>query len=182
MPPRLSGGSSNEKLLMAGGVFTDGLPNIQTVRDKEVPGFLCCDLPKPVGFVASDVLIEQAEAMSGRLEATEVMVLSGLRMALAVRRSRMAELERRLMEGGPMRIATSYPRTAQLIGRRYGFNFAKITAVGGQTETVANLLPQTVDAVVDIVKSGRSMERKGLVRLRDNLLPLSLFLLRPVRQ
>ena len=167
---------------MAGGVFTGGLPNIQTVRDKDLPGFLCFNLPRPVGFVASDVLIEQAEAMSGRLEATEVMALSGLRMALAVRRSRRAEIEQQLMAGGPMRIATSYPRTARLIGQRYGFNFAKITGVGGQTETVANLLPQSIDGVVDIVRTGRSMERKGLIVLRDQLLPLSLFLLRPVQQ
>jgi ATP phosphoribosyltransferase len=134
--------------------FEAGDLTLVTMRPSDVPTYVeagAADL----GITGKDVLGEQRDrALYELLD----LGFGRCRMVLACRRGdqRPGESERRL---GTMRVATKYPRTAELYFERSGRQ-VELIEVKGSVE----LAPLTglADGIVDLVDSGRTLAENDL--------------------
>ena len=135
-------------------VFETGDLVLVTMRPSDVPTYVeagAADL----GITGKDVLLEQRDrAVYELLD----LGYGACRMVLAGRRGdeRLGESERRL---GAMRIATKYPRTAQLYFEEAGRQ-AEVIEVKGSVELAP--LVGLADGIVDLVDTGRTLAENGL--------------------
>jgi ATP phosphoribosyltransferase len=128
--------------------------NLITMRPSDVPTYVeagAADL----GVTGKDVIAEQHDRV-----VYEILDLGfgSCRMVLAGRRGdeRLGESERRL---GAMRIATKYPRTAELYFERTGRQ-AEVIEVKGSVELAP--LAGLADGIVDLVDTGRTLADNDL--------------------
>jgi ATP phosphoribosyltransferase len=135
-------------------VFDAGELVLVKMRPSDVPTYVeagAADL----GITGKDVLLEQRDRM-----VYELLDLGygACRMVLAGRRGdeRLGESERRL---GAMRIATKYPRTAELYFERTGRQ-AEVIEVKGSVELAP--LAGLADGIVDVVDTGRTLGENDL--------------------
>ena len=151
---------SNERKLL----FED--VGLITMRPSDVPTYVAAGAAD-VGVTGKDVLMEQADATSGRgRDVYELRDLGFGRCQMVVASvagpDRMAEALRRL---GVMRVATKYPRVAAAHFESTGRQ-AEIIEVKGSVE----LAPLTglVDAIVDLTATGTTLRENNLV-IRETL-------------
>ena len=137
-----------------------------TMRPSDVPTYVAAGAAD-VGVTGKDVLMEQADATSGRgRDVYELRDLGFGRCQMVVASvagpDRMAEALRRL---GVMRVATKYPRVAAAHFESTGCQ-AEIIEVKGSVE----LAPLTglVDAIVDLTATGTTLRENNLV-IRETL-------------
>jgi ATP phosphoribosyltransferase len=135
-------------------VFDAGELALVTMRPSDVPTYVeagAADL----GITGKDVLLEQRDrAVYELLD----LGYGACRMVLAARRGdeSLADAERRL---GAMRVATKYPRTAELHFERTGRQ-AEVIEVRGSVELAP--LVGLADGIVDLVDTGRTLAENDL--------------------
>jgi ATP phosphoribosyltransferase len=135
-------------------VFDAGELVLVKMRPSDVPTYVEAGVAD-LGITGKDVLLEQRDRM-----VYELLDLGygACRMVLAGRRGdeRLGESERRL---GAMRIATKYPRTAELYFERTGRQ-AEVIEVKGSVELAP--LAGLADGIVDVVDTGRTLGENDL--------------------
>ncbi len=166
---------------MIGGHFTAGLPTIATFRDKDIPTLLTDkDLPRVFGMIATDTALEQMPLLEGVMACENIAAINGLRFALAARPGKVTAVMSKLSSGEPVYVGTSYPRLVKELGKRIGADLQPKKVIAGQVEALANLMPEQLDAVVDMVDTGNSMRQQNLTIVADNLLAVSLWAVWPL--
>lgn len=159
------------KLLMAGGVqglelqrfiagtwaecaLADLNVGILLIRDDDVPTYVARGAAD-LGVVGKDVLDETQEEVVELLD----LGLGQCRLSLAVPKDR----QNGLSNGSIRRVATKYPRTAEVFFRSLGWQ-VQIIKLHGAVEIAPAL--GLADAVVDLVSTGRTLQASGLVEVQ----------------
>jgi phosphoribosyl-ATP pyrophosphohydrolase len=141
------------------------------VRDKDMPSWLAS--PGSLGFMGSDTYTELDDRARSGITFTEV-AQTGLRFALAARSEVVDSVRAKLQAQETVNIVTSNPRAAkQSVGALGGSALRIVQVVGGSVEVAPQLL-EGVDAVFDLVDSGRTLRENGLEIVTDDLMPISI--------
>ncbi len=125
------------------------------IRDDDVPTYVALGAAD-MGIVGKDVLLEQDR------DVIELGDLGIGRCRLVVAASRNASRPR----GPVLRVATKYASLAEAFLARRGYPF-QVIKVHGSTELAPAM--GLSDAIVDLVQTGRTLERNGLVEVEEIL-------------
>ncbi len=125
-----------------------------------------------LGFVGSDALVETDASVRRGLETNPIFPLVA-RFAIAARAEEVEQTTQRLRNKTPLTIATSNPRQLEITAARYGFRLREIVVLGGAVESAPDDDPE-IDAVFDIVSSGKTMRANNLKIIADNLQVLAI--------
>lgn len=146
-------------------------------RDADM--FTCLEgRPDGIGFVGTDVWNELPSDRKRMFPFLKVADLP-VRLALLTTEEKAELFRRKLARAEPLLIATTYPSGArvalnglaqQVAGRCIPLDTFDIN---GSIEGAPTIFPQ-VDAVYDIVESGRTAEENGLEIVYDDLAPVTL--------
>jgi ATP phosphoribosyltransferase len=121
------------------------------IRDDDVPTYVAKGAAD-LGMVGKDVLDETEEQVVELLD----LEIGNCRLSLAVPGSRYMVFN----NGNIRRVATKYPRTAELFFRQLGWQ-VQIIKLHGAVEIAPTL--GLSDAVVDLVSTGRTLKDSGLI-------------------
>lgn len=158
------------------------MPATYTVRDADIPKLLLSGLQRPYGFFGSDIAIEQSATIGLQLNLSDVAPLRGLRFAILARADKLQRVQSLIDSAQPINVATSNPRVVAFLAQAYGMRLTVTRTMSGKVETAANMFPEQLDAVVDMVRSGLSLRRQNLRIVADDLLPVSLLAAWPAQQ
>ncbi|HVX56193.1 MAG TPA: hypothetical protein VHA37_00540 [Candidatus Saccharimonadales bacterium] len=133
------------------------------------------EFPGAVGFMGSDRFEELSSESRERLEFCPVDK-TDIRFALATTEAKAPVLVNKLLCPQPIVLATSYRRQAKLAVEAMcgpAGPLVDIFYLGGSVEPAPAKAPR-VDAVFDVVDTGRTMATENLVIVADNLDALTL--------
>jgi len=151
-----------------------GMPELQTYRDKDIAK-LVGTLPRGrLGLIGSDVVVEQGLDRRPDVSVAIVEPVASLRFALAARSDRSRSVAEMLESGQEIRVGTSYAVMTQRIAEDQGMPLRVVLQADGQVERLANSFPDQIDAVVDMVRTGKSLLEQNLQIVADDLAQVSL--------
>jgi ATP phosphoribosyltransferase len=132
-----------------------------------------------LGFVGTDVWNELAFDRKQKFPFLQVAEASNVRLALLTTEEKVAPFQRKLARAEPLLIATTYPAGARAaitgLGQQVAGRYIPVETmdINGSIEGAPTIFPQ-VDAVYDIVESGRTAEENGVQIVYDDLAPVAL--------
>jgi ATP phosphoribosyltransferase len=135
-------------------------------RDKDMPAALM-RRQDAIGFLGSDTFDELSQEQQSQLEFIPA-IETDIRFALSALTSRATAVCQTIATGEGLTIATSYPNRTRYIAGELGFQLTEIIELGGSVEAAPYVLEQ-VDAIVDVVDSGRTLKENNLSIIVDNL-------------
>ncbi|HSX17636.1 MAG TPA: hypothetical protein VLH86_06075 [Patescibacteria group bacterium] len=159
--------------------FIDPNNNNQRValqRDKDIPRLV--DRLGGIGLMGSDAWLTQNPSLRARLASTPLLVLEGVRFALAALEERAPDVRRKRQSGEPLTVAAVYPALARAA---LGQDTVVISLTEGGLEALPKLMPE-LDGTFDLVESGQTADENDLVIIEDNLVPVTLDAVWPAGQ
>lgn len=120
-----------------------------------------------IGLVGSDRMLKDSREGVRTME--ESLPIPDLRFAVAGVPERKETYLQKLQRCEPQTIGTSYPALAR---RMYPAGSWIVTA-SGSVEALPYLV-NNLDAIVELVRSGESLQQNGLTIYEDNVLPVNL--------
>ncbi len=123
--------------------------------------------PDAIGFLGSDTFDELPSNLRDRMVFYPA-AQTEIRFALCAPESEAANVRQAIEERGCLTVASSYPNQTRRIADELGLKLPKIVELGGSVEAAPYIL-EGVDAIVDVVDSGRTLEENGLSIIVDNL-------------
>lgn len=120
-----------------------------------------------MGFLGSDALCEASTKIKKQLEVMPIL-RTAARFAIAARAEEKNRISSSMETGLPLVIATSNPVQLEMIAKDRGIQLADIVKFGGAVEAALDDDPD-IDAVFDIVSSGRTLAANNLEIVADNL-------------
>jgi len=146
---------------------------------RDTDTFTCLEgRPDGMGFVGTDVW---NELPSDRKQMFPFLKIADLpvRLAFLTTEEKAGPFRRKLARAEPLLIATTYPVGAKVaingLGQQVAGRCVPVETfdINGSIEGAPATFPQ-VDAVYDIVESGRTAEENGLEIVYDDLAPVTL--------
>lgn len=120
-----------------------------------------------IGFFGSDTFGETYPELRARLRFVPA-IETDIRFALSAPKDEAEAVCRTIEAGGGITIATSYPNRTRQIANEQGFEITEIIELGGSVEAAPCVVEQ-VDAIIDVVDSGHTLEANGLAIIIDQL-------------
>ncbi len=146
-------------------------------RDADM--FTCLDgRPDGMGFMGTDTWGELAQERQPDFSFLK-LADADMRLALLATEEGATPLRQKVEKAEPLLIATTYPQGARLaingltLSMPWQRSAVNILNINGSIEGAPAIFPQ-VDAVYDVVESGRTAEDNGLRIVYDNLAPVML--------
>lgn len=123
--------------------------------------------PDAIGFLGNDTFNEISQEQQDQLEFVPA-IATDIRFALSALEKQAKLVSQTIAAGGELTIATSYPNRTRYIADKLGFQVREIVELGGSVEAAPYVLEQ-VDAIIDVVDSGRTLKENKLSIIVDNL-------------